>query len=142
MQKHSAAVRRVLQEDKRLAASVGKGACPAPQPTSMSVDLQGDSSLQVEISDAVSKQDKVKFTVQARKGAWVREQSRGLPKGFLASRAAFLILPTWRSRLCGHMRILPGYVTPTWRMRTTHEQVASATYPSCEQIPPASPRRR
>lgn len=39
-------------------------ASPTPQSTSMSVNLQGDSSLQVEITDAVSKQDKVKFTVQ------------------------------------------------------------------------------
>ena len=37
-----------------------------PQPSSMSVDLQGDSSLQVEISDAVSERDKVKFTVQTK----------------------------------------------------------------------------
>ncbi|XP_076971797.1 sorting nexin-32 isoform X1 [Tamandua tetradactyla] len=33
---------------------------------SSSVDLQGDSSLQVEISDAVSERDKVKFTVQTK----------------------------------------------------------------------------
>nr|XP_030689429.1 sorting nexin-32 isoform X2 [Globicephala melas] len=32
----------------------------------MSPDLQGDSSLQVEISDAVSERDKVKFTVQTK----------------------------------------------------------------------------
>lgn len=32
----------------------------------MSVDLQGDSPLQVEISDAVSERDKVKFTVQTK----------------------------------------------------------------------------
>ncbi|XP_007171020.2 sorting nexin-32 isoform X1 [Balaenoptera acutorostrata] len=36
------------------------------KPSSMSVDLQGDSSLQVEISDAVSERDKVKFTVQTK----------------------------------------------------------------------------
>ncbi|KAM8928700.1 sorting nexin-32 isoform 1-T1 [Lycaon pictus] len=36
------------------------------QPSSVSVDLQGDSSLQVEISDAVSERDKVKFTVQTK----------------------------------------------------------------------------
>ncbi|KAL1787331.1 sorting nexin-32 [Sigmodon hispidus] len=34
----------------------------------MLVDLQGDSSLQVEISDAVSERDKVKFTVQTKSG--------------------------------------------------------------------------
>ncbi|KAL6075824.1 hypothetical protein STEG23_032506 [Scotinomys teguina] len=32
----------------------------------MPVDLQGDNSLQVEISDAVSERDKVKFTVQTK----------------------------------------------------------------------------
>lgn len=32
----------------------------------MPVDLQGESSLQVEISDAVSERDKVKFTVQTK----------------------------------------------------------------------------
>nr|XP_033716987.1 sorting nexin-32 isoform X3 [Tursiops truncatus] len=36
------------------------------KPSSMSPDLQGDSSLQVEISDAVSERDKVKFTVQTK----------------------------------------------------------------------------
>nr|XP_042115105.1 sorting nexin-32 isoform X1 [Peromyscus maniculatus bairdii] len=36
--------------------------------SSMPVDLQGDSSLQVEISDAVSERDKVKFTVQTKSG--------------------------------------------------------------------------
>ncbi|XP_032735378.1 sorting nexin-32 isoform X1 [Lontra canadensis] len=36
------------------------------QPSSVSVDLQGDSTLQVEISDAVSERDKVKFTVQTK----------------------------------------------------------------------------
>ncbi|XP_066893681.1 sorting nexin-32 isoform X2 [Kogia breviceps] len=36
------------------------------KPSSMSTDLQGDSSLQVEISDAVSERDKVKFTVQTK----------------------------------------------------------------------------
>ncbi|XP_059959461.1 sorting nexin-32 isoform X3 [Mesoplodon densirostris] len=35
-------------------------------PSSTSADLQGDSSLQVEISDAVSERDKVKFTVQTK----------------------------------------------------------------------------
>lgn len=39
---------------------------PPRQPSSVSVDLQGDSSLQVEISDAVSERDKVKFTVQTK----------------------------------------------------------------------------
>nr|XP_031546772.1 LOW QUALITY PROTEIN: sorting nexin-32 [Vicugna pacos] len=36
------------------------------KPSSISVDLQGDSSLSVEISDAVSERDKVKFTVQTK----------------------------------------------------------------------------
>nr|BAE89581.1 unnamed protein product [Macaca fascicularis] len=36
------------------------------KPSCASVDLQGDSSLQVEISDAVSERDKVKFTVQTK----------------------------------------------------------------------------
>ncbi|XP_023391475.1 sorting nexin-32 isoform X4 [Pteropus alecto] len=36
------------------------------KPSARSVDLQGDSSLQVEISDAVSERDKVKFTVQTK----------------------------------------------------------------------------
>nr|XP_008531158.1 PREDICTED: sorting nexin-32 isoform X2 [Equus przewalskii] len=36
------------------------------QPSSTAVDLHGDSSLQVEISDAVSERDKVKFTVQTK----------------------------------------------------------------------------
>uniref|UniRef100_A0ABI7ZIP7 Sorting nexin n=1 Tax=Felis catus TaxID=9685 RepID=A0ABI7ZIP7_FELCA len=39
---------------------------PPRQPSSTSVDPQGDSSLQVEISDAVSERDKVKFTVQTK----------------------------------------------------------------------------
>uniref|UniRef100_A0A6I8NM48 Sorting nexin 32 n=1 Tax=Ornithorhynchus anatinus TaxID=9258 RepID=A0A6I8NM48_ORNAN len=35
-------------------------------PCSVTVDLQGDSLLQVEISDAVSERDRVKFTVQTK----------------------------------------------------------------------------
>lgn len=42
------------------------GSSPPLQPSARSVDLQGDSSLQVEISDAVSERDKVKFTVQTK----------------------------------------------------------------------------
>lgn len=42
------------------------GTSPPLQPSSISVDLQGDSSLQVEISDAVRDQDKVKFTIQTK----------------------------------------------------------------------------
>ncbi|KAM5225378.1 sorting nexin-32 isoform 4-T4 [Hipposideros larvatus] len=60
-------------EDQKPAARMGKsawsvvsGISPPPQPSSKSVDLQGDSSLQVEISDAVSERDKVKFTVQTK----------------------------------------------------------------------------
>ncbi|XP_053417703.1 sorting nexin-32 isoform X3 [Nycticebus coucang] len=47
-------------------SSVRSETSPLLQPSSMSVDLQGDSSLQVEISDAVSERDKVKFTVQTK----------------------------------------------------------------------------
>nr|XP_014345194.1 PREDICTED: sorting nexin-32 [Latimeria chalumnae] len=36
------------------------------KPRSVSVDLQNDTSLQVEISDAVSERDKVKFTVHTK----------------------------------------------------------------------------
>uniref|UniRef100_A0A8D1L2P2 Sorting nexin 32 n=1 Tax=Sus scrofa TaxID=9823 RepID=A0A8D1L2P2_PIG len=36
------------------------------KPSCTSLNLQGDSSLQVEISDAVSERDKVKFTVQTK----------------------------------------------------------------------------
>lgn len=42
-------------------ACMEDGTSPPPQPSSLLVDPQGDISLQVEISDAVSKQDKVKF---------------------------------------------------------------------------------
>ncbi|XP_022261355.1 sorting nexin-32 isoform X9 [Canis lupus baileyi] len=44
----------------------GRQAGKESKPSSVSVDLQGDSSLQVEISDAVSERDKVKFTVQTK----------------------------------------------------------------------------
>lgn len=53
-------------------ASANQPALSAPQFSSMSVALQGDSPwqgdspLQVEISDAVSERDKVKFTVQTK----------------------------------------------------------------------------
>ena len=46
--------------------SVMSETSPPRQPSSTSVDPQGDSSLQVEISDAVSERDKVKFTVQTK----------------------------------------------------------------------------
>lgn len=46
--------------------SVMSETSPPQQPSSVPVDPQGDSSLQVEISDAVSERDKVKFTVQTK----------------------------------------------------------------------------
>ncbi|XP_032747038.1 sorting nexin-32 isoform X2 [Rattus rattus] len=52
-------LRRIMEENHQEAGKESK-------PSSMSVDLQGDSPLQVEISDAVSERDKVKFTVQTK----------------------------------------------------------------------------
>lgn len=51
-------------------ASKGEGEEPKPKPRSGTVDLELDTSLQVEISDALSEQDKVKFTVHTK----VREE--------------------------------------------------------------------
>lgn len=45
---------------------VKQGEEPKPKPRSGTVDLELDTSLQVEISDAVSEQDKVKFTVHTK----------------------------------------------------------------------------
>lgn len=59
------ALREVWGEDG-LVGPWASGTSPPPQPSTKSVDLQGDSSLQVEISDAVSERDKVKFTVQTK----------------------------------------------------------------------------
>jgi sorting nexin-5/6/32 len=39
---------------------------PKPKPRSGTVDLELDTSLVVEISDALSEQDKVKFTVHTK----------------------------------------------------------------------------
>lgn len=38
------------------------------QPRAVSVDLQTDATLQVDISDALSERDKVKFTVHTKVG--------------------------------------------------------------------------
>uniref|UniRef100_A0A8I6ARA2 Sorting nexin 32 n=1 Tax=Rattus norvegicus TaxID=10116 RepID=A0A8I6ARA2_RAT len=54
-------LRRIMEEHQQEAGKESK-------PSSTSVDLQGDSPLQVEISDAVSERDKVKFTVQTKSG--------------------------------------------------------------------------
>ena len=43
-----------------------EGEEPKPKPRSGTVDLELDTSLQVEISDALSEQDKVKFTVHTK----------------------------------------------------------------------------
>lgn len=40
------------------------------QPRAVSVDLQTDATLQVDISDALSERDKVKFTVHTKVGLW------------------------------------------------------------------------
>lgn len=37
-----------------------------PQPRAVNVDLQTDATLQVDISDALSERDKVKFTVHTK----------------------------------------------------------------------------
>lgn len=39
---------------------------PSPQPRAVNVDLQNDAMLQVDISDALSERDKVKFTVHTK----------------------------------------------------------------------------
>lgn len=39
---------------------------PPPQPRAVNVDLQNDAMLQVDISDALSERDKVKFTVHTK----------------------------------------------------------------------------
>lgn len=62
------------------------GTSPLLQPSSKSVDLQGDSSLQMEISDAVTERDKVKFTVQTK----VRLQGTVLMGNLLPSASAVL----------------------------------------------------
>lgn len=57
---------RVSREGQDKMASANQLALSAPQFSSTSVALQGDSPWQVEISDAVSERDKVKFTVQTK----------------------------------------------------------------------------
>ncbi|XP_034356738.1 sorting nexin-32 isoform X2 [Arvicanthis niloticus] len=54
-------LRSIMEEHHQEAGKESKS-------SSMSVDLQGDNPLQVEISDAVSERDKVKFTVQTKTG--------------------------------------------------------------------------
>lgn len=62
------------------------GTSPLLQPSSKSLGLQGDSSLQVEISDAVTESDKVKFTIQTK----VRLQGAVLMGNLLRSASAVL----------------------------------------------------
>ena len=54
------------QPSQPAAAAKGEGEEPKPKPRSGTVDLELDTSLQVEISDALSEQDKVKFTVHTK----------------------------------------------------------------------------
>lgn len=42
------------------------GLCRPLQPRAVNVDLQTDATLQVDISDALSERDKVKFTVHTK----------------------------------------------------------------------------
>lgn len=88
-----------------------------PQPSSMSPDLQGDRSLQVEISDAVSERDKVKFTVQTkvrlrrsrgRSDGCFRSPARRCPRSLWA-RLLSLALGPWPSEKEG---ILSSLVQP------------------------------
>lgn len=53
----------------------GEGEEPKPKPRSGTVDLELDTSLQVEISDALSEQDKVKFTVHTKSTLKVFKQA-------------------------------------------------------------------
>lgn len=54
------------QPSQPAAAAKAEGEEPKPKPRSGTVDLELDTSLQVEISDALSEQDKVKFTVHTK----------------------------------------------------------------------------
>ncbi len=56
-----------LQDGEDLKApDMGKEAAPAPKTRSATVDLHTDTSLLVDISDALSEQEKVKFTVHTK----------------------------------------------------------------------------
>lgn len=46
----------------------------ALQPRAVNVDLQTDATLQVDISDALSERDKVKFTVHTKVGLSEEQQ--------------------------------------------------------------------
>lgn len=54
------------QQAAATAKAEGEEPKPKPKPRSGTVDLELDTSLQVEISDALSEQDKVKFTVHTK----------------------------------------------------------------------------
>ena len=54
------------QPPQQAAKAEGEEPKPKPKPRSGTVDLELDTSLQVEISDALSEQDKVKFTVHTK----------------------------------------------------------------------------
>ena len=54
------------QPSQPAVAAKAEGEEPKAKPRSGTVDLELDTSLQVEISDALSEQDKVKFTVHTK----------------------------------------------------------------------------
>lgn len=54
------------QPPQQAAKAEGEEPKPKQKPRSGTVDLELDTSLQVEISDALSEQDKVKFTVHTK----------------------------------------------------------------------------
>lgn len=96
------------------------------QPRAVNVDLQTDATLQVDISDALSERDKVKFTVHTK----VRpseEQQRS--RRWLDARALISCLHRVRSqtssrtssRWSGSMKNSSGFMTPSWRMKNMRD---------------------
>ncbi|KAM7086764.1 LOW QUALITY PROTEIN: sorting nexin-32 [Molossus nigricans] len=66
------------------------GTSPPLQPSSISVNLQGDSFLQVESSDAVREQDKVQFTIQTKVRLHKEARLLGVGDGLLSNKVSQL----------------------------------------------------
>lgn len=92
------------------------------QPRAVNVDLQTDATLQVDISDALSERDKVKFTVHTKVGLSEEQQH---PQSLLDAQGLIFCLHRVPSQTSSRMssqwsdstKNSSGFMTHSWRMK-------------------------
>lgn len=96
------------------------------QPRAVNVDLQTDATLQVDISDALSERDKVKFTVHTKVGLSGEPQepqscSHAHTLLFSLHRAPSQTSSRTSSQWSDSTKNSSGFMTPLWRTKNMQD---------------------